>query len=219
MITPIDVYVQQVKECCHCFECAEDEQWEQAVITALQDWGNLTCGNWIDDHDINLRVPLSEECGGCCPNILKVNLPETWVQEDTIKVKVRAWLGLELKEIEVDYVFDEYTHDLMIDLTNAIDCCKRCIKYDVIIDYTVGTDTIPAELCRWFCAIAKVYMELEEVDCKACGSADNVTIVEVDGTKDLSATIKNLAMKYFQGVIDSYSLCLLKSLKDWTVVV
>ena len=62
-------------------------------------------------------------------------------------------------------------------------------------------------------------MELESVECNSCGSADNVTIVEVDGTKDLSATYKYMAMKYFQGIIDEYSLCLLKSLKDWTVVV
>lgn len=214
----IDLYVQQVRECCKCFECAKDHQWEEAVITALQDWGDLTCGNWIDDHDIQLRVPLSAQCGGCCPNILRVNLPEAFVQPNTIKVKVRAWLGLETEEITVDYVFDEYTHDLMIDLSNAIDCCNQCKVYDVIIDYTVGTDTIPPELCRWFCAIAKVYMELEQVECASCGSADSIAIVEVDGTKDLSATVKELAMRYFQGVIDEYSLCLLKSLKDWTVI-
>ncbi|MBO0459546.1 hypothetical protein JZO77_22675 [Enterococcus hulanensis] len=217
--TALDFYVQQVKECCRCFECASDDQWEQAVITALQDWGNLTCGNWIDDHEINLRVPLSPQCGGCCPNIIRVNLPENWIQTETITVKIRAWLGLETQEIEVDYVFDDYTHDLMIDLTNAMDCCNRCKTYDVIIDYTVGTDVIPPELCRWFCAIAKVYMELEAIECKSCGSADSVAIVEVEGTKDLSATIKYLAIKYFQSVIDEYSLCLLKSLKDWTVVV
>lgn len=218
MSTPMDLYVQQVKECCKCFECADDEQWEEAVLTALHDWGTLTCGNWIDEHDINLRVPISEECGGCCPNILRVNLPETWVQQETIKVKVRAWLGLETQEITVDFVFDEYTHDLMIDLSNAIDCCNRCKTYDVIIDYTVGTDTIPKDLCRWFCSIAKVYMQLEEVECAQCGAADSVAIVETDGTKDLSATIKYLAIKYFQNVIDEYSLCLLKSLKDWTVI-
>ncbi|MDT2491651.1 hypothetical protein [Enterococcus avium] len=216
--TALDFYVQQVKECCRCFECASDDQWEQAVITALQDWGNLTCGNWIDDHEINLRVPLSAQCGGCCPNVIRVNLPENWIQTETITVKVRSWLGLETQEIEVDYVFDDYTHDLMIDLTNALDCCNRCKTYDVIIDYTVGTDVIPPELCRWFCAIAKVYMELEAIECKSCGSADSVAIVEVEGTKDLSATIKYLAIKYFQSVIDEYSLCLLKSLKDWTVI-
>lgn len=214
----IDLYVQQVKECCKCFECASDEQWEQAVITALQDWGDLTCGNWIDEHVINLRVPVSAQCGGCCPNILRVNLPENWIQPDTIIVKVRAWLGLETQEISVDFVFDEYSHDLMIDLSNAIDCCNRCKKYDVIIDYTVGTDEIPTGLCRWFCAIAKVYMELEAVECASCGSADSIAIVEVDGTKDLSATIKELAIRYFEGIIEEYSLCLLKSLKDWTVV-
>ena len=217
--TGLDFYVQQVKECCKCFECASDDQWEQAVITALQNWGNLTCGNWIDEHDINLRVPLSVQCGGCCPNIIQVNLPENWIQTEMITVKVRAWLGLETQEIEVDYVFDDYTHDLMIDLNNAIDCCNQCKTYDVIIDYTVGTDVIPPELCRWFCTMAKVYMELESVECNSCGSADNVTIVEFDGTKDLSATYKYMAMKYFQGIIDEYSLCLLKSLKDWTVVV
>lgn len=214
----IDLYVQQVKECCKCFECASDEQWEQAVITALQDWGDLTCGNWIDEHDINLRVPVSAQCGGCCPNILRVNLPENWIQPDTITVKVRAWLGLETQEISVDFVFDEYSHDLMIDFSNAIDCCNGCKKYDVIIDYTVGTDEIPTGLCRWFCAIAKVYMELEAVECASCGSADSIAIVEVDGTKDLSATIKELAIRYFEGIIEEYSLCLLKSLKDWTVV-
>lgn len=216
--TTLDFYVQQVKECCKCFECASDDQWEQAVITALQDWGNLTCGNWIDEHEINLRVPLSAQCGDCCPNVIRVNLPENWIQTETITVKVRSWLGLETQEIEVEYVFDDYTHDLMIDLTNALDCCNRCKTYDVIIDYTVGTDVIPPELCRWFCAIAKVYMELEAIECKSCGSADSVAIVEVEGTKDLSATIKYLAIKYFQSVIDEYSLCLLKSLKDWTVV-
>lgn len=215
----LDLYVQQVRECCKCFECATEDQWENAVITALQDWGDLTCGNWIDDHDIKLSVPLSACCGGCCPNIYRVNLPETWVQEDTIKVKVRAWLGLELKEIDVDFVFDEYTHDLMIDLTNAIDCCNKCLKYDLTIDYTVGTEIIPESLCRWFCAIAKVYMELESVECSTCGEMDNVAIVEVDGTVDLSASIKQMAVKYFQAVIDEYSLCFLKSLDDWTVVV
>lgn len=215
----IDHYVQQVRDCCKCFECASDEQWEESVRIALQDWGDLTCGNWIDNHDINLRVPLSVQCEGCCPNIVKVDLPENWVQEDTIKVKVRAWFGLETKEYSVEWVFDEYTHDLMVDLTGVIDCCRSCLKYDLIIDYTVGTDTIPENLCRWFCAIAKVYMQLEESDCAACGSADSVAIVETDGTKDLSATIKYLAIKYFQGVIDEYSLCLLKSLEDWTVVV
>lgn len=214
----IDLYVQQIKECCKCFECASDDQWEQAVITALQDWGDLTCGNWIDEHDINLRVPVSAQCGGCCPNILRVNLPENWIQPDTITVKVRAWLGLETQEISVNFVFDEYSHDLMIDLSNAIDCCNRCKKYDVIIDYTVGTDEIPTGLCRWFCAIAKVYMELEAVECASCGSADSIAIVEVDGTKDLSATIKELAIRYFEGIIEEYSLWLLKSLKDWTVV-
>lgn len=214
----IDLYVQQVKECCKCFECADDEQWQQAIITALHTWGVLTCGNWIDEHDISMRVPLSKECGGCCPNIFRVNLPETWVQSETIKVKVRAWVGLETKEIDVDFVFDEYTHDLMIDLSNAIDCCNRCAVYDLIIDYKVGTDIIPPELCRWFCSIAKVYMELEAVDCASCGSADSVAIVEVDGTRDLSATIKALAIKYFEAVIEEHSLCFLKSLKDWTVV-
>nr|DAV18283.1 MAG TPA: hypothetical protein [Caudoviricetes sp.] len=217
--TELELYVQQVKECCKCFDCATDDQWEQAIITALQNWGDLTCGNWIDEHDINLRVPLSLCCGGCCPKIFRVNLPEHWVQEDTIKVKVRSWFGLELQEIDVDFVFDKYSHDLMIDLTNAIDCCNRCKTYDLIIDYTVGTDVIPPELCRWFCTITKVYMELEAIECTSCGSAENVTIVEVDGTKDLSATYKYLAMKYFNNVIDEYSLCLLKSLKDWTVVV
>lgn len=217
--TGMDFYVQQVKDCCRCFECASDDQWEQAIITALQNWGDLTCGNWIDEHHISLKVPLSAKCGGCCPKIVKVNLPENWVKEETIKVKVRAWFGLETQEIEVAYVFDEYSHDLMIDITNAIDCCNRCKVYDLIIDYDVGTDEIPPELCRWFCTTAKVYMEIESVECDSCGSADNVTIVEVDGMKDLSATYKYMAMKYFQGVIDEYSLCLLKSLKDWTVVV
>lgn len=217
--TPIDLYVQQVQECCTCFECATDDQWGKAVISALQNWGNLTCGNWIDDHHISLRVPLSKRCGGCCPKIVKVNLPENWVKQETIMVKVRAWFGLETQEIEVDYVFDEYTHDLMIDITNAIDCCNRCKIYDLIIEYDVGTDVIPPEFCRWFCAIAKVYMELEDIGCTSCGSADSVAIVEVEGTKDLSATIKYMAIKYFQNIIDEYSLCLLKSLKDWTVVV
>lgn len=215
----IDHYVQQVRDCCKCFECASEEQWEESVRIALQDWGDLTCGNWIDNHDINLRVPLSAKCERCCPNTVKVNLPENWVQEDTIEVKVRAWFGIETKEYSVEWGFDEYSHDLMIDLTGVIDCCQFCMKYDLIIDYTVGTDDIPENLCRWFCAIAKVYMQLEEADCAACGSADSVAIVETDGTKDLSATIKYLAIKYFQNVIDEYSLCLLKSLEDWTVVI
>ncbi|MGM0341676.1 hypothetical protein [Enterococcus sp. AZ007] len=217
--TSLDFYVQQVRECCQCFECASDEQWEQAIITALQNWGDLTCGNWIDDHHIDLRVPLSKRCEGCCPKIVKVNLPETWIKTDTIKVKVRAWFGLETQELEVDYVFDEYTHDLMIDITNAIDCCNRCKVYDLIIDYDVGTDEIPPEFCRWFCSIAKVYMQLEAIECTSCGAVDSIAIVEVEGTKDLSATFKYMAMKYFQRLIDEYSLCLLKSLKDWTVVV
>ena len=215
----IEFYVQQIKECCQCFECADDAQWEQATITALNNWGNLTCGNWIDEHEIKLTVPLSKCCDGCCPKIFRVNLPETWIQPDTIKGIVRAWLGLELREIDVNFFFDDYSHDLMIDLTNAIDCCNCCEKYDLIIDYTVGTDTIPEELCRWFCAMIQVYMKLEEVECASCGAMDTVAIVEVEGTKDLSATIKYMAIKYFSLVVDQYSLCLLKSLKDWTVVV
>jgi len=215
----IDLYVQQVKKCCNCFECASDEQWKYAVTTALVEWGAVTCGNWIDNHDITLKVPVSKKCGECCPNILRVNLPEEWVQEDTIKVTVRAWLGLELTEIEVNHVFDDVTHDLMIDMSNAIDCCNRCLKYDVVIEYTVGTDTIPADLCRWFCAIAKVYMELEEIGCTQCGSEDDISIIEVDGATDLSASIKYLAVKYFENMVAQHSLCLLKSLKDWTVVV
>lgn len=214
----IEFYVQQVKDCCKCFECADDLQWEGAVITALENWGNLTCGNWIDEHEIKLTVPLSKICT-CCPNIFKVNLPEEWIQPDTIKVSVRAWVGLDVQEIDVKFVFDDYSHDLRVDLSEAIDCCSCCTTYELIIDYTVGTDTIPAELCRWFCAIAKVYMELEAVECASCGSLDSVAIVEVDGTRDLSATIKTLAMTYFNGVISKYSLCFLKSLTDWTVVV
>lgn len=215
----IELYVQQVRDCCRCFECADESQWEEAVRTALENWGNLTCGNWIDEHEIKLTVPLSKICS-CCPNIFRVNLPEEWIQTETIETKVRAWVGLDLREIEVNFVFDEYSHDLMVDLSEAIDCCSsRCEKYDLVIDYKVGTDIIPEELCRWFCAIAKVYMELEEVECASCGSLDNVAIVEVDGTRDLSATIKTLAMTYFNGVISKHSLCLLKSLTDWTVVV
>ncbi|OFI46751.1 hypothetical protein BG262_02840 [Floricoccus penangensis] len=215
----IDSFVQQVRECCRCFECASDEQWRQAIISALQNWGDLTCGNWIDNHDINLQIELSKQCGGCCPNIFRVNLPEEFVQVDTIRVKVRAWEGIKVREIDVESIYDEYTHTLSIDLTNAMNCCNCCETYDLIVDYTVGTDEIPPELCRWFCAIAKLYMELEEVECASCGSMESLKIIEVDGMKDLSASIKYMAMKYFQGVIDEYSLCFLKGYKDWSVVV
>lgn len=216
MMSDYSYYVQQVKECCRCFECASDEQWEQAIISALETWGNLTCGNWLDDHSLCRTIPLSKECEGCCPKIYTTNLPETWIKEDSINVVLRAWHGLDVEEIQVKSLYDPCTHDLMIDLTNVMNCCDNCVKYDLYIDYEVGTDELPAEFCRWFCAIAKVYMQSEEIECASCGDMDSVAIVEVDGTKDLSATYKLLAMKYFDLLISRYSLCILKSLHDYS---
>ncbi|WP_430598256.1 hypothetical protein [Enterococcus sp. AZ177] len=214
----IDVYLQQVSDCCSCFECGDEEQKRNAVLTALETWGDSTCGNWIDDHLLKLRIPLSKECGGCCPRTYIVNLTETWVQPETIKVKLRMWTGIKQETKELEFTYDDFTHDLLIDLTKQIDCCNNCSKYELLLEYVVGTDEIPPGLCKWFCSIAKVYMQLNDVECASCGSQDDVAIVEVDGTKDLSATYKRIAISYFSKVIEKYSLCELKSIKDWTVV-
>lgn len=214
----IDVYLQQVSDCCSCFECGDVEQKENAVLTALETWGDLTCGNWIDNHLLKLRIPLSKECGNCCPRVYIVNLPEEWVQEETIKVKLRMWTGIEQETKDLKSTYDDFTHDLLIDLSGQTDCCNQCTKYELLLEYEVGTDEIPPELCKWFCSVAKVYLLLDETECDSCGSLDDVAIVETDGTKDLSATFKKMAVDYFSKVIEKYSLCELKSIKDWTVV-
>lgn len=218
-VTPIEYYVQQVRECCTCFECASADQWGSAVATALESWGNLTCGNWIDEHEIKVRIPLSKECGNCCPNIYTINLPEYWIQVDSITVEIREFFGLEMETKELKTLYDDATHDLLVDLSDEIDCCNCCTKYDLLVSYTVGTSVIPLELCKWFCSITQVYLKLSEVECASCGDLDNVTIVEVDGMKDLSASIKRMAVDYFSKVVEKYLLCELKLIKDWTVVV
>lgn len=200
-------YVKQVRDCCNCFECASDEEWENAVNVALTNWGFLTCGNWLDQHDQTLHIPLSKECGGCCPNVYTVYLPEEWVHPDTVHAYVRAWEGINPTIIEVPATYEPDTHDLFVDLTDAINCCNRCVRYELVVEYEVGLDEIPEEFCPWFCAVAKVYMQLNKTECASCGDLESVAIVEVDGTKDLSATIKSLAINYFQGLINYYSLC------------
>lgn len=212
----IDFYIQQVRDCCSCFECASEEQWEGAVITALENWGTLTCGNWINEHKIDLRIPFKKRCGGCCPRIVKINLPETFIQPETIEVKIIRWVGLETAEIVVDSIFDSMTHNLRIDVSDIQDCCDCCTEYEIIVSYIVGTDEIPPELCRWFCAIAKVYMQIEQVACTTCSQLEELEDISLGGVFE---TIELLAVKYFDDVIERYSLCMLKSLQDWSVVV
>ncbi|AXH73415.1 MAG: hypothetical protein [Caudoviricetes sp.] len=218
MINMIDVYLQQVEECCPCFECANDELKKSALITALETWGDLTCGNWIDSHSIKMRIPLYKECGSCCPRIYIVNLIEEWVKEESINAFVRVWNGLKQEKKKVNFVYDDLTHDLMVDLTNVIDCCNNCDRYELIIEYDVGTDEIPIELCKWFCSVAKVYLQLNDVECAQCGSQDDIAIIANDDEKDLSATFKKMAVDYFKLEIQKYSLCEYKAIKDWTVV-
>ncbi|MGX2947200.1 hypothetical protein [Enterococcus alishanensis] len=215
----LDLYLQQVNDCCSCFECIEEEEKKSAILTALETWGTLTCGNWINEHQLSIRVPLHKKCGGCCPEVYSINLIEEWVQVDTIKVTLRTWEGIKVDKTNLNFYFDEHTHELLIDLTDMLDCCNRCTKYDLIIDYTVGTDEIPPELCEWFCAIARVYITLKDINCASCGSqsTDDIAYVEVDGN-DLGAVFKRMAVKYFELVINKYSLCEYRALCDWTVV-
>lgn len=210
-------FTEQIRQCCKCFECATDEEWDGAILTAFELWGELTCGNWLDDHAISRRVPLSKECGGCCPRVYETTLPETWIKEDRIKVMVRAWHGIEVEEIAVKSIYDPRDHVLRIDLTDAMDCCDNCVEYDLVIDYEVGTDELPAEFCRWFCTMAKVYMQVEEVQCTQCNDTSDIAIIESDDAVDLSSIYKRMAMQYFKTLVARYSLCYLKSLVDYSV--
>lgn len=214
-----ETYLQQINECCSCFECIEDDEKERAILTAFETWGNLTCGNWIDDHQLSVVFPIGKECGNCCPNVYTVNLIEEWVQFESIVVTLRTWNGIEVTKTPLKFNYDEVTHDLLIDLSSMVNCCNNCTKYDVVVDYIVGTDDIPPELCEWFCMIAKVYITLHSISCASCGQMDSedIAYVEVD-ENDLGSIFKNMAVKYFELVINKYSLCDYRALSDWTVV-
>jgi len=216
----LEYYVQQIKDYCHlCQDCMKEEQWERAVRAALENFGELTCGNWLDEHVISKAMKYTPECCSCCPLISKINLPEEWVQPDTIETTIRVWRGLEVEEYPASSVFDLLTHDLRIDISEVSDCCDNCKEWELVVKYTVGTDEIPEDLLPWFCAIAKVHMNLEEIECANCGSEDDIAIDEVDDVENLSAIIKRTAMKYYQGIIDKYSSCLLKQVFDGSVVI
>jgi len=212
-----ELYLQDIEDCCQCFNCVDEKAKEYALITALETWGNLTCGNWIDLHAIQLHIALKKQCGNCCPLIYEVNLIEEWVRAETIEVNLLIWNGLKKTTKKLDYYYDEYSHDLKVDLSNMIDCCNCCDSYELLIDYEVGTDNIPAEFCQWFCSMMKVFIQVNEVECAECGSQDDIAIIEVDGAKDLASTFKMMAMQYFDLLISKYSLCEYKSIKDWTV--